>query len=57
MTVAPLFTMLKTKISQEVLDSKLCKEVKKKKKRRSHYLGQPAPFEENWSAFTGDLPS
>jgi len=53
MTVAPLFTMLTTEISQEVLDSKLCREEKGK---RSHYLGQPTPFEENWSAFTGDLP-
>jgi hypothetical protein len=40
----------------KILHSKFCKEEKKKKKRRSHYLGQPAPFEENWSVFMGDLP-
>jgi hypothetical protein len=45
MIVAPLlFTMLTTKILQEILDSKLCKEEKGK---RLHYFGQPAPFEEN----------
>jgi hypothetical protein len=48
----PLFTVLTTKISQVVLDCKFCKEEKGK---RSHYLGQPTPFEENWSAFKGDL--
>jgi len=53
MRVAPLFTMLTTEISQKVLDTKLCREEKGK---RSHYLGQPTPFEENWSVFTGDLP-
>jgi hypothetical protein len=54
MTVTPLFTMLTTEISQEILDSKLCKE---EKGQRSQYLGQPTPFEENWFAFMGDLPS
>ena len=54
MIVAPLFTMFTTEISQEILDSKLCKEEKGK---RSHYLGQLAPFEENWFVFTGDLPT
>jgi len=46
--------MFTTEISQEILDSKLCKEEKGK---RSHYLGQLAPFEENWFVFTGDLPT
>jgi hypothetical protein len=55
MTVALLlFTMLTTKILQEILDSKLCKEEKGK---RLYYFGQPAPFEENWSVFTGDRPT
>ena len=41
MTVAPLFTML-TKQRFCVVSF-----VKKKKRKRSLYLGQPAPFEEN----------
>jgi len=53
MTVAFLFTMLTTKISQEVLNCKLCKEEKGK---RSHHFGHSSPFEENWFAFTGDCP-
>jgi len=49
----PLFTVLTTKISQVVLDYKLCKEEKGK---WSHYLRQPTLFKEKRSAFTGDLP-
>jgi hypothetical protein len=51
MTVAPLFTML--------TEQRFCvvSFIKKKKRKRSHYFGQSAPFEENWSVFTGDLPT
>jgi hypothetical protein len=31
--------------------------VKKRKRKWSHYLGRPAPFEEKWSIFRGDLPT
>ena len=41
MTVAPLYTMLTKQIFCVVSF------VKKKKRKRSLYLGQPAPFEEN----------
>jgi hypothetical protein len=41
----------------KILRSKFYKEEKKKKRKRSHYFGQSAPFEENWSVFTGDLPT
>jgi len=46
----PLYNAYEAKI----LCSKFCKE---KKKEWSHYLGQPAPFEEKWSIFTGDQPT
>ena len=49
----PLYNAYKAKI----LRSKFCKEEKRKKRKRSHYLGQPAPFEEKWYVFTGDQPT
>jgi len=40
----------------KILRSKFCKK-KKRERKRSHYLKQPAPSKKNWSVFTGELPT
>ena len=50
----PLFTML-TKQNSSMFC--IVSFVKKRKRKWSHYLGRPAPFEEKWSIFRGDLPT
>jgi hypothetical protein len=68
----PLFTMFTKQKFLNVLHSKLVKKTKRShwltewstqprtllfKRKWSHYLGWPTPFEEKWSIFTGDLPT
>jgi hypothetical protein len=50
----PLFTML-TKQNSSMFC--IVSFVKKRKRKWSHYLGRPAPFEEKWSIFRADLPT
>ena len=50
----PLFTML-TKPNSSMFC--IVSFVKKRKRKWSHYLGQPAPFEEKWYIFRGDQPT
>ena len=50
----PLFTML-TKQNSSMFC--IVNFVKKRKRKWSHYLGWPAPFEETWSIFRGDVPT